>query len=149
MSISFIDVEEKHCDLIFKWANDPIVRVNSFNSNPISYEEHRKWFFSKLKSKESIFLICKIDGISIGQIRIDKKPKIGEINYSIEKTHRNKGYGTKILSKIKEIVKLRDQSIKKIIGLTKPRNFGSQKAFENAGFTKIVKEDIFLFYLEI
>ena len=36
-------------DLLFQWANDPVVRKNSFSTAEISYEEHTKWYHNLLK----------------------------------------------------------------------------------------------------
>ena len=35
--------DENDMDLLFQWANDPDVRKNSFHSEPISYETHKKY----------------------------------------------------------------------------------------------------------
>lgn len=32
------------CSLVYILSNDPLVRANSFNSEPIVYENHLKWF---------------------------------------------------------------------------------------------------------
>ena len=31
-------------DLLFQWANDPLVRKNSFSTAEIAYEEHVDWY---------------------------------------------------------------------------------------------------------
>ena len=31
-------------DLLYRWANDPVVRKNSFNTDRILYENHVMWF---------------------------------------------------------------------------------------------------------
>lgn len=32
------------CSLVYILSNDPLVRANSFNSEPIVYENHVRWF---------------------------------------------------------------------------------------------------------
>lgn len=36
-------------DLLFEWANDPLVRQNSFTTEKITYEEHQRWFWKALE----------------------------------------------------------------------------------------------------
>ena len=31
-------------ELLYKWANDPIVRQNSFQTEEIPHDTHREWF---------------------------------------------------------------------------------------------------------
>ena len=39
-------------DLLFQWANDSVVRKNSFSTAEISYEEHMKWYHNLLKRED-------------------------------------------------------------------------------------------------
>jgi len=45
------------CYLLFDWANDDAVRANSFNSEKIDIETHKKWLEDKLQDKISHTLI--------------------------------------------------------------------------------------------
>ena len=38
-------------ELYYNWANDKLVRENSYNQNSISLDEHTKWFQSKLNQR--------------------------------------------------------------------------------------------------
>jgi len=42
------EVSDKDCMLIWEWSNNPDVRAVSFSQEPIPYEDHVKWFKSKL-----------------------------------------------------------------------------------------------------
>ena len=44
MQIRQVENGENDCSLIYNLSNDPLVRSNSFNSEPIIYENHVKWF---------------------------------------------------------------------------------------------------------
>src|SRR5205085_124383 len=48
--LHFRFANEYDVDLYFRWANDPLVRTNSFNQAIVIYQDHVKWFQSKLKS---------------------------------------------------------------------------------------------------
>ena len=141
MEITFKRIQENDCDLLFKWVNDESVRKNSFNSRPITYEDHKKWFNNKLKSNNSLIYICYINGNAVGQIRIDIEEEIGFIDYSIDDNYRGKGYGTQLLIKVLEELVYSSIKIKKIIGRVKYENIASQRAFEKSGYVCDRKED--------
>ena len=44
-------VKENDVDLIFNWSNDPLVRSQSFLSDPINFKEHEKWFKKNEKGR--------------------------------------------------------------------------------------------------
>ena len=48
---------------IFQWRNDPISRAMFVNQEPVSYDEHEKWFKETQASLErKIFL--SVDGVN-------------------------------------------------------------------------------------
>lgn len=144
MDIHFRLVREEDCDLIYKWFNDPVVRENSFNSHLINYEEHKKWFYKKLRSKECILLIVTDCNQPVGQIRLDIEGDTAIINYSVDKDYRGKGYGTQILINIVQVIKEYSIPVNRIVGKVKLSNIASQKAFKKAGY----REKIFKDYIE-
>ena len=80
--------------LYFEWANDPNVREQSYNSNPIDLESHGKWFESKIEDNSSLMLVFQNEENSnIGQVRIQKENrKEALIGISVSNEHRGKGY---------------------------------------------------------
>ena len=38
-------------ELYFVWANDPDVRIQSFNSSQIELDDHKKWFVAAIKNE--------------------------------------------------------------------------------------------------
>lgn len=44
--------------LVYNLSKDPLVRINSFNSEPIIYENHVKWF-NKVINDSNILLFLK------------------------------------------------------------------------------------------
>jgi len=132
--------------LLFNWANDPAVRYNSFNSEPISKETHIKWFNDKLDNSFIYFLILQKDQKDVGQIRLEQEKEIGTINFSICKLFRNQGLGTKALLSISSFIINNKIPIKVLKGLVKKDNVFSQRAFLRAGFTPGEEnEDFFAF----
>ncbi|WP_343631864.1 GNAT family N-acetyltransferase [Fluviicola sp.] len=126
------EASEEDLQLLFDWANEPSVRANSLNSEPIPFETHQKWFQSQLTNPDSKLFILT-DGVEpLGQIRIQKKDLLWEIGYSIDKKHRGKKLGAAIVHLLVE--KFNDYSFKAIV---KKENTASLKVFENLGFETI------------
>ena len=86
-------VQEKDCRLIWEWANDPDVRVVSFSPEPIPWEQHVRWFQSKINSPKCKFYIAMDGDIPIGQVRYDIEGNEAVISISIDQRFRGKGYG--------------------------------------------------------
>ncbi len=121
-------------DLLFQWANDPVVRQNSFNSNPIPYEDHVAWF-QRMMGNENIFqYILMEDKEPVGQIRLTIENDEAEIGYSIASNQRGKGYGHRILQLIVEEIKDNYPGIKCLIAKVKPDNKASNRLFVGEGY---------------
>lgn len=132
-NLIIVEARKEDCNLLFNWANEDLVRENSFDSNEIVYEDHCNWFTKKLESPESLIFIVKDEPHSIGVIRLEKTDNDSMlINYSVDVKYRQQGYGTKILNLMKE--NFPNQTL---IGKVKKNNISSIRAFENAGYIKI------------
>ena len=93
---------------MFGWANDSLVRKNSFKKKKIKYSDHIKWLKKKIISKKTLIFKLLLNNIPIGQVRYDKKNNYYEIDYSIDEIFRNYGFGKIIIKKsIKKIFKKR------------------------------------------
>jgi RimJ/RimL family protein N-acetyltransferase len=121
--------------LYFIWANDPLVRSQSYNSENISIEEHNKWFNDKL-SDETCYLYIFQNSLdaNIGQVRIQKtKPSHAVIGLSIDSAFRGKGFGTQLLQLAsEEFFSLNSDTV--IHAYIKLENTSSKRIFEKAGF---------------
>ncbi len=121
-------------DLIYEWANDPVVRQNSFHSDPIPYEVHKAWFQRIMSDASVLQFIMMEEDIPVGQIRLNVDDDEAEISYSIGDTFRGKGYGHKILQLIAELVKKEYPEIRNLIAKVKPGNDPSNKLFETENY---------------
>jgi RimJ/RimL family protein N-acetyltransferase len=147
--VKFKKIQESDCDLLFIWVNEPEVRQNAFNPKKVKYEEHIKWFSKILNSNTSKIYIATVNNISIGQIRIDVEIEDGIISYSIDKNYRNRGYGTQLLNRVKDLVLNEDLQIKRLIGKVKKSNLISQRAFEKAKYGKKELNDYIEYFKNI
>lgn len=121
-------------ELLYEWANDPIVRQNSFQTEEIPYDTHRKWFERMMENKNIVQYILMDGEEPVGQIRLMIDGDVAEIGYSISSLYRQKGYGRLILQSILEEVKHKYPEIKKLIAKVKPTNIASKKLFESEGY---------------
>jgi UDP-2,4-diacetamido-2,4,6-trideoxy-beta-L-altropyranose hydrolase len=136
-TISLRQVREDDCRLLWEWANDPDVREASFSSESISWEQHVKWFKSKLSDPRCIFYIAmNSDGVPIGQVRYDREGNKAVVSISIDREFRGKGYGSRLiwLASQKLFVIL---DIDTIHAYVKQGNEASVGAFVKAGYEDI------------
>ncbi|MCD6067569.1 MAG: Acyl-CoA N-acyltransferase [Bacteroidetes bacterium] len=128
--------EATDADLYFNWANDALVRQNSFQTAEIDYPTHINWFTGKLKSDDCFFyLFLNEENIPAGQVRIDRSNGEIVIGISIDAAFRGKGLGVEMLNRATEnyFQKFPDAAI---IAYIKEENTASLHQFTKAGFSR-------------
>ena len=132
--INLRKVAVEDCRLIWKWANDPLVRAESFASDAIPYNDHVEWFKSKIKSPDCCFFIAENSNEKpFGQIRFELEGKEAVASVSLDREFRNKGYGSKIIALAsKKLFQISDVNV--IHACIKKENVVSASAFIKAGF---------------
>ncbi|MBA3018326.1 MAG: GNAT family N-acetyltransferase [Proteobacteria bacterium] len=133
-SLKLREVGENDCELLWKWSNDSVVRSSAFHSSPISWEEHKKWFATKLGDSNCFYCIA-IDGLGkpVGQIRFDVSDGIAETDISVAREKRGLGLGQQIIKSGLEGLCKR-MFIRRVYALVKIENIASVTAFKKAGF---------------
>ena len=140
--IHFRFAKESDVDVYYKWTNDPLVRSNSYNQDSVEYDNHVKWFLSKLNSKACHFyLFFNEENIPVGQVRIDTNEKETVIGVSIDEAFRGKSIGSEMLKKSTEDY-LHKHPSAIIAAYIKQENTASYNIFKKAGFSneEIVSE---------
>jgi RimJ/RimL family protein N-acetyltransferase len=125
-------------EIYFSWANDPVVREQSYNSSVIDLQRHKQWFESVIKNEAYFMCICQnVEGENVGQVRIQKhENRESLIGISIDPNHRGKGYAKEILTLATDLF-LKSNHGFLINAYIKEGNLSSKFAFENAGFNFI------------
>ena len=121
--------------ILFKWSNDNLTRVNSYNKSSIGLDEHIKWFKSKLNS-ENCFFYMFADQLNtlIGTVRIEKTDKKKSIiSITIAPEERGKGYSSQMIKDASQDFKIKNNNVK-ITAFVFTSNVSSFKAFTKAGF---------------
>lgn len=138
--IQFRPVSIEDLNLTFDWASNKEIRKFSGNRNEIVFDEHKKWFESKINADNCYYLIATINGKAIGSIRFDiDGNNEATISYLIDTNHQGKGYGKVMLSEACQLL-VADKNISKIKGIVFKDNIASYKAFTDLDF-KITEED--------
>lgn len=121
--------------IYYNWANDPEVRVNSYDSKEIKYEDHLKWFKSKIEDDTYfLFIFNNSEQQQIGQIRIQLETgNDALIGISVAKEHRGKGYAKEMLKNAADYF-LEIYPCKILNAYIKSTNISSKFSFEKAGF---------------
>ena len=121
--------------LYFNWTNDTSVRENSYQSEPISLENHQNWFYKKIKEETCFMVVFENHiGTAIGQVRIQMQDdSTAIIGISNDVNHRGKGYAIKMIQMASEEFLKQNQQIC-ISAYIKIENKASEKAFQKAGY---------------
>jgi RimJ/RimL family protein N-acetyltransferase len=133
MQIEFRKPTLQDVDLYFQWANDEVVRQNSFDQERIVYDDHVAWFKRKLTSADCFFYLFVHEKEPVGQVRIEVKPTETVIGISIDSKYRGKGLGATMLEMActDHFKKTSSQVINAYI---KENNISSIAIFKKAGF---------------
>lgn len=123
----------------FEWANDPELRVQSYNSNPISSEDHAEWFRERLFDPSTYIYIFEYKGIPIGQVRFSISTEAA-ISYSIDIKYRGRGWGALVVKKAIEIFQDSSNTNCKIVGYVKFANDSSNRIFKKLRFSQVITE---------
>ena len=128
--------------ILFEWANDPITRKNSFNSDKIKIQDHKEYVKGLLEDKNIKQYIFYINNKPTGTIK-EKKLSNNEIelSYTISPKDRNKKIGSKMMMKYLEDRK--GNFLCKI----KQNNLPSIKMVERCGFKLFKVENKAAYYI--
>lgn len=132
------EIEPKDVDLIYKWANDPTVRANAFNTEQIPYDTHRMWFAKMLADRDILkYILCddsRKEAPEIGQIRLAIEGEKAVISYIIDGSMRGKGLGTRMVLMAEEKARDMRPDVIYCVGQVKHDNIASSRVFEKCGY---------------
>ncbi len=129
------EATKKDCTLLFKWANDPEVRLSSLSPDPIDWQDHVAWLTKKLADPSChIFIASNTAGVPVGQVRFDlQQDGSVAIDLHTAKESRGQGYGTPLI--VQAVDRLFSSTgIRTVHAYQRPENTASIRVFEKAGF---------------
>lgn len=125
------------CHIIWLWSNDPVIRQNSFHSDPIPWESHFFWYNSKISEPNVLFFIASNTlGEPIGYIRFEPVNTAQfVVSVAISPDQRGIGYG-------KHLIMLGMQEVQRMVSVDtfhayiKTSNQASIRAFSGVGYSE-------------
>jgi RimJ/RimL family protein N-acetyltransferase len=124
------EVTMKDAPQLYTWAMLPETRLNAIQTESFTYENHVKWLQQKLKDEQCKFYMAMLNGITIGQIRLDITENIALIDYTVDENQRGKGFGKVIVN-----LAVQNNTHLGFEAWVLDTNIASQKCFEALGFT--------------
>jgi UDP-2,4-diacetamido-2,4,6-trideoxy-beta-L-altropyranose hydrolase len=119
----------------YQWANDPVVRSQSYSSQPIPLADHSSWFRKKIAAENQYYYILWEGEKAVAQIRFELSGGEATISYLTAPELRGQGMGAWILAKgIRQL--LTDTKPTTIIGHVKNGNLASLRSFEKLAFQR-------------
>ncbi|MFL0093353.1 UDP-2,4-diacetamido-2,4,6-trideoxy-beta-L-altropyranose hydrolase [Tenacibaculum maritimum] len=125
---------------VYYWSDDLLVRQNSYNSKPIVLEDHKKWFNSKIRDRNTLFYIIYYNSSPAGMVRYEIKEEYTIVGITMNKKFRGKKLAPLFL--VKTAKEYFYKSEKPILAYIKKGNTPSIKSFEKAGY-QFYKEERF------
>jgi RimJ/RimL family protein N-acetyltransferase len=127
---------------LFKWANDPIVRLNAINQHQISLNEHLAWFNAQLDSKNSFIYIFSFINMDCGLVRFNLEDNAAKISYLVDKDFRGLGLGKILLQMSMKRLTSDVSQVKTFVAEVKENNIASHKVFLGLNFKKTSQYEI-------
>ena len=131
-NIAFRKATQADAELIFNWSNDPLVRAQSFNTEPIAWQNHVNWLGKKLSSANDMLLIATVNEVPAGFVRFENIVEKCTIGILIAADFRGRGLAAEIIRKATDLFfKAHNKTVYAYI---KSANAASIKSFEKAGY---------------
>ncbi|MEW6008474.1 MAG: GNAT family N-acetyltransferase [Candidatus Omnitrophota bacterium] len=134
------------CRTLWRWRNHPQVRRQSKQTKFVSWQQHRKWFCSKINDRKTKIYLAILDGNKIGVIRFEIEAKYVKVSVNLNPDFFGKGLGPKIIRMGTEMFLSQVRTNKSIIAEIKKQNIISQKAFSRAAYKFKEEKENNLFY---
>jgi len=127
-------------NLYHAWANEPEVRRQSFQTDPIPLAEHQRWFRDRLHSANALLQVfVDGEGLPLGQVRFertDPEPWTCVVGFSLDPVARGHGLASELLTcGLRELTRHWGVT-QEVYAEVKVSNAASAKALQTAGFTE-------------
>jgi RimJ/RimL family protein N-acetyltransferase len=130
------------CQMYFDWANDPLVRQCSLQSDEIRWSDHVDWFHPQLVSKQQRLFVAMRAEQPVGQIRFSQSHDgAWLIAFSIAAQARGSGLGGELLRL--GIAAMQFAGEQSFVAKVKHNNTTSAKCFDRLGWCKTSCEETY------
>ncbi len=137
MVLTWRQARMEDADLLWRWANDPETRRNSFNRSPIPYSEHLAWLEGRIRSAAvRLWIFSDHDG-PVGQVRAEAAGAVVELHISVAPERRGRGHGKSMLSETLRLVREAYGDQVQVRASVFDHNVSSLKLFKTCGFKEV------------
>lgn len=131
---------------LWEWRNDPATRTASLHSDPVSWDDHAKWFGRAISDPQRAIYIGEVPtdlDSSVGMCRFDIGPEMtsAEVSINLNPDHRGKKLSTGLLLESIKRFHADFGGVTDLIALIKESNIPSKKLFLAVGFTRVSRTD--------
>jgi RimJ/RimL family protein N-acetyltransferase len=140
LSLTLREARSSDAELLWRWANDPETRANSFSRAAIPYADHVAWLERRLASDATRIWIFADEDVPVGQVRFDVSSAVAEIAVTVAPEHRGRGYGKAMLAQA--LHRFREQTGDRVMPRASvlAQNAASLRLFKACGFEVIGSE---------
>ena len=128
------------CRFFYECRNDKEARRNAREVKHINYVEHKYWFEQLLKDSSRVAYIGEEGNTLLGVVRFTLD-ELTEVAIHMHPFTRRKGYGKVLLQKSIDDFLENNLANQELMATILPRNIGSIKIFEKAGFISTGRKD--------
>lgn len=128
-------VTEADAQLLWEWANEPVVRQMAFSTDPIAWGDHERWLKERLSDSATWLYIGSHPGSGepFGQVRFDVTGSEAEIDVSVARQQRHRGSGAALVRAASRRA-FSDAEVTSLLARIRPENLASAAAFSDAGY---------------
>ncbi len=129
-------------EFLWQLASSFDVRAVSLATESFSWEEHCKWYASRLQSAEPFFIACGSDGSPLGYIRLARDADLSAtVSIALVPEARGRGFAPHLLREVCEQWRRMCPAVA-LKALILAENKASQAAFLAAGFRSAGEKDM-------
>jgi UDP-2,4-diacetamido-2,4,6-trideoxy-beta-L-altropyranose hydrolase len=124
------------CRQVWLWRNDEATRAASFDTAPISFATHQRWFHESLQRPDRHMYVVLADGHEAGVVRLDVAGAVGTVSIHLSPAWRGRGIGPSALASLEGIA-FGPLDLRRMEARVKGDNGASLAAFQKAGFVAV------------
>ena len=138
--VSLRPVTDDDADLLFDWLNRPETLATKLRTRgPVTWETHTAWLAAQLSSPESLLRIVQVRGGPIGQVRLECRGDLLEVDVYIAPEARRRGAARKaLLAAMGEAADHWPDGV--LAARVLPGNAASFALFRSCGFTMAAEQ---------
>ena len=138
-SVTLRQANDRDCEMIWHWRNDPEVRSVALNQEPLAWTTLTGWFYQAQDDpNQPVWIIENAIDEPIGEVsfEIDDRNDQASINMLLDQTNRSRGTGALLIKLALEQL-FATTNVTRVVAQMRSGNIASEKSFRAAGFEPI------------